>query len=152
RASVLAFVRAAGRSRAWLPVTVAMVFAGRAAAQSPDHWTTDGVVYAVAAADTTIYLGGQFTAVGPPTGGGAAIDAAGAARAPYAHVRGAVHAVVADGAGGWFIGGSFTAVQGQPRSGLARIGADGTVATWNPGVTGTVLSFALAPGTLYVGG
>ena len=39
-------------------------------------WVTDGTVRAIStAADGTTYIGGQFTYVGPRTGGGAALDA-----------------------------------------------------------------------------
>ena len=50
-------------------------------------WITDGPVYAVAPTDSVIYLGGDFTRVGPATGSAVAIDAGtGAAIRPYPSV------------------------------------------------------------------
>jgi hypothetical protein len=78
-----------------------------------------------------------------------------------------VTAIAADGHGGWFIGGRFSAVEGLPRRNLAHVLADGSVAAWNPGVAGVtqwvhtpdrypidpgVDALALAGNTLYVGG
>jgi nitrite reductase/ring-hydroxylating ferredoxin subunit len=64
--------------------------------------------------------------------------------------------MVADGLGGWFFSGNFTAVGGVPRYSLARVLPDGTVAPWNPnpnyvpyGAGGQML---LAGNTIYVAG
>ncbi|MEO6463804.1 MAG: PQQ-binding-like beta-propeller repeat protein [Candidatus Eisenbacteria bacterium] len=85
----------------------------------------------------TLYIGGFFSAVGPSTGGGVPLDlASGVPQRPFARVAGRVTAVVPDGSGGWFIGGHFTAVEGVPRLNLAHILADGSVAAWDPGVSG----------------
>ena len=58
----------------------------------------------------------------------------------------------ADGAGGWYIGGAFTRVQGQPRRNLARLRADGTVDAWDPGADTTVRTLARAGTVVYAGG
>ena len=76
---------------------------------------------------------------------------------PFPKVAGVVFATVADGSGGWYVGGSFTAVGGLPRSHLAHILADGSVAAWNPIPSGgypftAVYSLAVGAGTVYVGG
>src|SRR5437867_11246850 len=72
---------------------------------------TDGPVYAVALAGNNIYLGGQFTRVGPVSEHGAVLSSSGRL----------VHALqfdfrpftsAPDGAGGWFIGGEFSLVNG----------------------------------------
>jgi hypothetical protein len=59
--------------------------------------------------------------------------------------------------GDWlYIGGSFTAVSGKPRAGLARVNvASGAVdSSWRADVVGTVIALAASPDgtTLYVGG
>jgi uncharacterized delta-60 repeat protein len=62
--------------------------------------------------------------------------------------NGFVHAVVLQPDGRILIGGAFTAVGGQPRNGIARLNADGTLdASFNPGTgtDGDVLALALQP-------
>ena len=62
-------------------------------------------VLAIAPASDTIYIGGSFLYVGPPTGGGVPLDRATAKPVtPYPRIVGRVEAVVADGEGGWFVG------------------------------------------------
>ena len=79
-----------------------------------------------------------------------------------------MHAVAADGAGGWFIGGEFTHVAGQPRAGLAHIGVGGELdPAWAPAVEGPddddhlvsrldftvdVTALCVVGDTVYVGG
>ena len=71
---------------------------------------------------------------------------------PEALVPG-VFAEVSDGAGGWYIGGSFTSVGGLPRNGVAHILANKTVdPSFNPNVVGQVYSMVLSGSTLYLGG
>jgi hypothetical protein len=126
-----------------------------AAAQVPDGslWGTDGLVDAIARSGDTIYIGGNFSKVGPCTGSGVPLDKqSGAPVAPYSKVAGAVNAVVPDGTDGWYIGGSFVAVGGLRRANLAHVLADGSVAAWAPDVNGGVQALCLSGGTLYVGG
>src|SRR5204863_821884 len=112
---------------------------------TPDEtWVTNGDVNSVVAAGSRIYLGGDFDQVGPGTGSGVALDAATGARpAAFAEVNGPVDAAVADGAGGWYIGGSFTRVGDKSRQNAARILADGTVGAWNPNTDLAVHAIAL---------
>ncbi|MBI3970865.1 MAG: hypothetical protein HY332_06210, partial [Chloroflexi bacterium] len=129
-------------------------------AQTPatSMWITDGYVNAVVEVGGVIYLGGSFTRVGPATGSFVKLDgASGAPDLTFARVavgvNGAVLAVAADGAGGWYIGGAFGGVSGQARSNLAHILADGTLdLTWNPGANGLVSALAVSGGTVYAGG
>jgi hypothetical protein len=67
-------------------------------------------------------------------------------------VAGGVGPALPDGAGGWYIGGSFAGVGGLPRWNLAHIRADGSVDSWAPNPDGGVLSLILSGNTLYVGG
>ena len=128
-----------------------------AAAQvvDPNLWGVDpnGNVLAVARSGNTIYIAGSFRSVGPNTGGGVPLNqTSGAPLRPFARPAGVVHAVVPDGAGGWYIGGEFTAVEGRPRANLAHILANGRVAPWNPGADRIVLALAVQGRTVYVGG
>jgi hypothetical protein len=101
----------------------------------------------------TLYLGGSFRYIGPSTGGGVPCDVRSAAPlANYPRVVGRVYTVVADSEGGWYIGGLFSYVGGQPRTNLAHILADGTVAAWAPDPDLEVSAIALAGGIVYVGG
>jgi hypothetical protein len=119
----------------------------------PDLWVTDGLVDAMARAGNTLYVGGQFDAVGPASGSGIPVNTTtGEALLPYARVVGTVNAVAADGAGGWFIGGRFSWVGGEPRSNLAHLAANGSVLPWNPGADSMVTVIAVSGGTVYVGG
>jgi hypothetical protein len=113
----------------------------------------DGTVRAVAYSNNTLYIGGSFSQVGPVSGPAVALDPVTAvAKTPYPRVTGYVRAVEPDGSGGWYIGGAFTAVQGQPRNNLAHIDAAGAVTSWNPDVNSEVDDIALAPGGVYIAG
>lgn len=80
------------------------------------------------------YLGGDFTEWGPQTGGFAVISqSSGDLNHNFPPVAGEVRAIVSDGAGGFYIGGTFTAVAGIPRNNAAHILANGSVdPAWNP--------------------
>src|SRR5437867_845512 len=98
-----------------------------------DLYVTNGLVRAVVVSGNTLYIGGDFNQVGPATGHGVPLDAAtGQPFSGFPKVNGSVNAVVPDGSGGWYIGGSFTAVQGAPRKYLAQILSDNSVSAWNP--------------------
>jgi trimeric autotransporter adhesin len=165
--------RASGRGR--FLATLALLLpiltcAGTAAAQvlRSDLWGTNGSVQAMARLGGTLYIGGGFSTVGPTMGGGVPLDrTTGVPRRPFPRVLGRVNAAVPDGRGGWFIGGNFGAVDGVARSNLAHVLANGSVASWDPGVAGTsvmlrdpdlenrpagVNALVLHGRTLYVGG
>lgn len=110
-------------------------------------------VTAIARSGNTLYVGGAFFRVGPNTGSGIPLRFGRGDPAPYyAKVNGEILAAVADRAGGWFIGGDFTAVGGRPRFHLSHILAGGDVGGWSPDSERQVHALALAGGTLYVGG
>src|SRR5262249_30500969 len=101
----------------------------------------------------TIYIGGQFSQVRGITGAGAPLDAASGALPPsFPKVTGFVHAAISDGAGGWYIGGSFTAVGGSPRSRLAHVASDLSVSAWAPNANNAVYALAVSGSTVYAGG
>jgi len=132
-----------------------LTFAVPASAQvvRDDMWVTNGFVYSSALLANTLYLGGQFNRIGPATGGFMPTDATtGIKTLPAFNVDGAVNAIVADGTGGYIIGGSFKHYKGVERSSLARIDANGDLRAWNPGVNGIVKSIAVGGGRVYLGG
>ncbi len=118
-----------------------------------DLWVTNGGVYASTVVGNTLYLGGDFSRVGPATGGLMPVHATSGnpLQAPL-DVDGTIKAILSDGAGGWYVGGSFRHIQGVARNSLARISATGAVKPWNPGVNGFVNAMVLSGGKLYLGG
>lgn len=123
----------------------------------PISWdlSVNGPVNTIFKSPTTqqVFIGGSFSQIGPNTPNGSCINlTTGAADTNFVKPNGAVRAVLADGNGGWYIGGEFTSVGGQPRNRLARINNDGTLNIWNPNINGTVNALALYYNTLYVGG
>ncbi|MFN8847148.1 MAG: hypothetical protein ACK5W9_09880 [Bdellovibrionales bacterium] len=109
---------------------------------------------------SNLYVGGSFTS--NTNSYGAPLDiSTGASNFPQnllvsgssSPFNGAVEVVIADGSGGWYVGGSFTAVQGVARTGLAHLNSDGSLdLLFSADVDGKVLSLKLDEGTLYVGG
>jgi hypothetical protein len=122
---------------------------------SPHLWVPNDTVLAMAVHGNTLYIGGIFTQVGPPSGSFAATDGAtGAADLVIPAVGGGpVRAIAPDGSGGWYIGGDFTNVGGQSRAGLAHILPDKSLdPNWTVAASSTVYALAVSGGTLYVGG
>src|SRR5262249_19596501 len=116
-------------------------------------WVTDGIVSSVARDGGTIFIGGSFRYVGPPTGGWVLLDAhSGAVRRPYPRVEGEVLAAAPDGSGGWYLGGTFTRVGDRPRGRLAHLDVGGNLTAWDPGADSPVYSLAVSGGTVYAGG
>ena len=131
----------------------AFVAASDAQTVRQDLDIANGAVGPIVVSGNTLYIGGNFTYVGPETGGGVPVGAAtGTAIAGFPKVAGAVLAVVSDGAGGWYIGGSFTSVGGIARSNLAHILADNSVSSWNPNCDGQIVSLAVSGSTVYAAG
>lgn len=148
----------------WMTVCTAALLAGTpepALAQADlrprgETWGTNGPVWAMKAMDNALYIGGNFTYVGPETGNLVRISAVTNQEAGFfPNVRGTVYACIPDALGGWYIGGDFLSVSGLPRDRLAHILLTGEVdPQFNPGADKTVYALALGRDrtTLYVGG
>ncbi len=156
-----------GRRLSWIALAVLAATPASAQVVRPDFWGTDGEVTSIARVGNTIYLAGSFTNVGPATGGAVPIDRRTGEPWPcFPRVNGVVHVVIPDEAGGWFVGGDFTAVEGEPHHNVAHLRADGTVDPWDPDVGDveyvitsgtvnpihTVSALALDGDVLYIGG
>ena len=121
----------------------------------PSSWVSNGSIETVVKEGNTIYLGGNFTSIGKNTPFAAEIDINTLnLNVAFPKPNNAVFASVPDGNGGWYIGGSFTEIDGQERKGLAHIGSDGTLLSdfENAKIGGTVYTLQLSGTTLYVGG
>ena len=147
-------IRLATALLAALAVLVAIPVPAPAATLPTDVWVTDGEVNAVAVGSGRVFLGGSFSQVGPRTGGGVLIDdSSGLRELPFDRIDGDVKAIVPDGSGGWFIGGDFIYIDDKWRPRVAHIGANGSVTSWQPLVTGgSVEALVLDGNTLYLGG
>ena len=127
----------------------------RAEGAAPFRWALDpqATVTAVAKLGNHLYVGGGFWEVFRTSGSGVAFDTrSGTPLAESPMVAGVINAVLPDGSGGWYVGGGFLGVGGQPRRYLAHLFANGTEDPRMPEPDAEVTSFALEDGVLYVGG
>jgi len=125
-------------------------------------WSTNGPVWCFEKYGNTLYFGGAFTQVFRPFTGIALIDRNDEQiinpNYPSINSGGYVWTAIPDGAGGWYVGGSFTQIGGVARNNIAHILSDGSVdLSFLPnGTNGIVYALALnvEGGTpyLYVGG
>src|SRR5262249_51371211 len=97
-------------------IAAAAVFSTRAAAQTvdPNMWVAYDDVNAIARSGNTLYIGGQFGFVSPRPIGGVALDTNAGSVVPHSDADGEVSAATPDGSGGWYIGGDFSNVSGEP--------------------------------------
>ncbi len=106
-----------------------------------------GAIYALAAADSTIYAGGSF--------GLRSIDAATGAIGPLGEGGTLPRAVLAVGVVGStvYVGGQFEDINGARRHGLAALDAStSAVAAWDPNPGDVVTVLATAGASVYAGG
>lgn len=117
-------------------------------------WIPNGLVRTIVKSNNTLYLGGNFSYVGPNTGGGVPIGTvSGATVNGFPKIHGTVETVVADGAGGWFVGGDFDKVSGLPIRNVVHIRANNQLdSNWRPNPNGRVYALALSGNTVYLGG
>ena len=131
----------------------------------PNLWTPDNQVRSLDIVGDTLYIGGDFEYVGPPTGNLAVLDKQTGepdiSLPRFNNLGRGITAVVPDGVGGYFVGGEFTFASGEERHNLAHVLADGTlnpdfmpdpVLDTEPITTGNVYALSLEDGILYVGG
>jgi hypothetical protein len=124
-----------------------------AALPDADPPVTNGAVETIVRDGSTLYLGGDFSYVGRRTSL-ARLGADGRSTGAFPRVTdGSVDALLDDGAGGWYVGGSFETIGGADVPRLAHVLADGSVdPSFRPGPDGPVRALALAGGVLYAGG
>ncbi|MGH6904747.1 MAG: hypothetical protein ACREIR_18625 [Geminicoccaceae bacterium] len=120
----------------------------------------NGAVATIVPRGDVTYIGGNFDELAAITGAFARLDSSTARRiAPLAEAEhGEVRASAPDGTGGFYIGGTFTSLGGEPRARIGHILADGSVdPNFNPGVPGqnsavNALAVSGDGSTVYVGG
>jgi trimeric autotransporter adhesin len=109
---------------------------------------------------STIYIGGDFTHVGPDGGGAgatrnhiAAIDAATGVPTPLEpNANGQIYSLALSG-GTLYVGGLFTSVAGQPRNNIAALDvATGAATARNPNASSDVEALVVSGGRVYAGG
>ena len=134
--------------------TVATLFAVPAAAFAAGVAFDEPVSALTSGADGSIFAAGQFSTQQPLTGGGLRISADGNGAAEAGPpIAGTVYAVVADGNGGWFVGGDFERAGGANVRNLAHLDATGAAdPAWAPDPDQPVRALALGGGTLFAGG
>ena len=119
-----------------------------------EFWVIDGNATAFAERQGILYVGGTFTAVGPSTGSGVPLSGDSGQPVPgFASFAGSVRTVIADPAGGWFVGGNFLRVGGELHQRLVHLRADCSVdSSWRVDCDAAVSSLTLNSGVLYLGG
>ncbi|GAL86084.1 hypothetical protein CHU_1647 [Sporocytophaga myxococcoides] len=116
-------------------------------------WTTNGAVKSVVKNGNTIYIGGEFSYIGLNTGNAVPVNInTGKPLDKYPKVDGAVICIAEDGRGGYFLGGMFTNVGGQPRKNIAHINRDLQVTDWHAEVNNTIVSIAVTSTSVIIGG
>lgn len=101
-----------------------------------------------------VYIGGNFSYIGPKTPFGAILDSNNAVIENIIHPNNNVNTSIPDGSGGWYIGGDFTAIGAIPRMRIAHIDSLGNVVgdLGREGFNDKVNSLSLKDSILYVGG
>jgi hypothetical protein len=119
-----------------------------------DFFVPNGGIFTLLQTNGVLFVGGGFDYIGPHLGSGVIVDlASGFPEFPTPEVFGSIRAVLADGRGGWFIGGDFASVGDIAQSNLVHFLADRTVdQTENVNADRPVLSIALSGGIVYLGG
>lgn len=117
-------------------------------------WYVNGQVFSILESNNKVYIGGDFDEVIFPKERIALVNMSnGMPQSFFPSVTGnSVNAIIPDGNGGWYIGGSFTHVGGISRNNLARVNADGSVHAWNPSPNNAVFALGLSGSSVMVGG
>lgn len=123
---------------------------------NPDWWMPNGYIDVIEpdTANNVVYIGGLFTAVGPPVHNSAVLDSTGFPLLNYDMPNGEVHASIAGSDSSWIIGGLFDQVGECSRLGLAEIDANGKLTELfkDIGFNRTINSLQIRDSLVYVAG
>jgi hypothetical protein len=115
----------------------------------------DGTVLATAAGADRLYVGGDFSLLGRPTGSWVAVGADGKPSAGRPLLDGSVTGAVSDGRGGWFVAGKINAVGSVVRAAkVVHLRQNGELdRTWRVAIQGgEVSALARRGSTLFLAG
>jgi len=115
---------------------------------------TDGAVLATALSPDgkTLYIGGEFTQVGRPTGCFVSVERSNGAVLPRPTINGVVDAALPDGSGGWYIVGLFNPSDAGIQT-LGHVLPDGSLhPLFGRAVSFRASAIAISGATLFVGG
>lgn len=127
-------------------------------------YTFEGTIYSAVTDGETLYLGGGFSTVTRENGEAMLFDEATEEAQTFPKItteenpNDTVYSTISDGNGGWYVGGSFTHVDGEERPALIHVLADGSVdENFDASLViydTTIYALSLSPdgGTLYIGG
>lgn len=118
----------------------------------------DSAIYSLEIDENNLYLGGSFYLASGPTYVAPIDPATGnlvtnisfykILKTIYSDVK----TVISDGAGGIYVGGDFTRVNGVTRNRAAHIKSDGTLGAWNPNCNNSVTSLIKDGSNIYLSG
>ena len=143
--------------------TAGSAFAALVGIHPVPTYQTNGRVNVIVAQGSTVYLGGQFTAVRPAgaaAGTGevtrnhvAAFNVKTGALLPWNPNAGGTVRAIAVAGSTVYLGGSFTKIGGTGRARLAAVDATtGALTSWKQSADAEVFTLAYQSGTLYAGG
>lgn len=122
-------------------------------------WIPNGEVKATAVSGDYLYIGGSFTKIAPYSHVAMLDSVTGYADTTFPAFTaqgvqyGKVECIVADGEGGWYVGGNFSYVGGNERQYVAHILSDNSVdPDWATTLNGSPLSMAVDGEYVYLGG
>lgn len=139
---------------------------GSVPGNTASSWQTNGIVRAIAATTSTVYIGGEFTSVRPPGAAAGTGEVARTRLAAFNSSTGALNttfnptingivrvATVSPDKTRLYIGGDFTTVNGSTRNRVAGFNlSTGALLALNTNVTARVTGLAASATTLYITG
>ncbi len=103
-----------------------------------------------------LYIGGNFSYVGPKTGSftKVGLSGTGTVDTTWPTFVGATYAAASDGRGGWYVAGAITSVNGAAVQRVVHVTSSGALDTQfsPPVISGNVLDIVLSGGVVYIGG
>ncbi|OYU94283.1 MAG: hypothetical protein CFE21_17000 [Bacteroidetes bacterium B1(2017)] len=118
-----------------------------------NFWETDGQVNATLRLNNKIYLGGEFSYIGPSTGSFGAYNLTqNQLLSTGISIRGMVNAMVTDNAGNTYLGGNFS-VNGASFISLAKFGPGMVLDnSFKPSINGAIQKMVINNNSLYIAG